>query len=117
MVTEKIKKEIIGLVETAISVLLLDYSPRMAHIVLPLEIQPTNKVPAAATDGTAVYYNPEFTKKLTQKELIGVSAHEACHCASGHSWRFTAEKGYEHKKINIACDEVINKEIKRQGFT
>jgi predicted metal-dependent peptidase len=41
----------------------------------------------AATDGKAIYWNPEFSEALNDRELRFVLMHELFHVSGGHIWR------------------------------
>jgi predicted metal-dependent peptidase len=41
----------------------------------------------AAVDGTNLFWNPEFTSTLTDKQLTFLLVHEVFHVAAGHLWR------------------------------
>ena len=58
-----------------------------------------------AVDGTHLFFNPEFTMALSDKECIGVLMHETAHCALLH---ITRRKWREPRRWNIACDKVVN---------
>lgn len=62
-------------------------------------------VPTMATDGTFLFYNPEFTMSLTDKECLGVLAHETLHCGLMHVYR---RKHRDPVRWNIACDKAVN---------
>jgi predicted metal-dependent peptidase len=59
----------------------------------------------AATDGTNIYYDPDFWLNLSEPERLGVLAHEIAHNALLHSHRL---KGRKHDKFNEAADYAIN---------
>lgn len=67
-----------------------------------------------ATDGTAIYYNPEWVAQRTIAEVVGVLAHECMHTANLHHTR----RGNRDAELwNIACDYAINSPLIEQGFT
>jgi predicted metal-dependent peptidase len=75
--------------------------------------KPTRAVPTMATDGKTHFYNPEFVATLTQKQLLGVQAHETEHDARHHSSR----RGFrDHQEWNICCDLAINGDLLSEGF-
>ena len=41
----------------------------------------------AAVDGVKLYWNPEFTASLSDRELLFLLTHEVFHIANGHIWR------------------------------
>lgn len=55
----------------------------------------------------ALYYNPEFTEKLTYDELRAVLIHEALHVLLHHIARAN-HFGYSMKNFNITADMAIN---------
>ena len=60
-----------------------------------------------------MYYNPEFIKKLSEQELIGVLAHEIMHVANGHHERL---KNRDRNVWNVATDVIINRLLKLNGM-
>jgi predicted metal-dependent peptidase len=59
----------------------------------------------AATDGRNFYYNTEFVKKLSIKQLEFLFGHEILHCVFDHMGRV----GSRHKKLaNVAMDFAVN---------
>lgn len=68
----------------------------------------TQDVPTAATDGKALYYNPDFINGLKRDEAVFLEAHEIMHNALGHHVR---RKGRDPEKWNVACDYAINGEL------
>jgi predicted metal-dependent peptidase len=83
---------------------LLRENPFLGTLALGVNLveQPGTK---AATDGTNLYYDPDFWLKLSEPERIGVLAHEIAHNALLHSYRL---KGRDHEKFNKAADYAIN---------
>lgn len=62
-------------------------------------------LPTAATDGKAVYFNPDFAEPLTDEELTFLVAHECFHPMLDH----TSRRGNrDPMKFNMAADYVIN---------
>ena len=72
-----------------------------------------DSIPTAATEGTAIYFNPEFFMKLSPEERVFVLIHESMHCAYLHMDRL---QDREHRKWNIAADHVINLQLLERGF-
>ena len=79
--------------------------PWWASLLLNLVRIETDSVPTMAVDGTRLFFNPEFTVSLTDKECIGVLMHETAHCAFLHCYR---RKYREPRRWNIACDKAVN---------
>lgn len=66
-----------------------------------------------ATDGTHLFYDPEFIAKQGPEVLKGLLVHEVMHCAMGHLWR---RDGRDPMQWNIACDIAINQIIRASGI-
>jgi len=65
-----------------------------------------------ATDGSNIFYHPEFTLGLSDAECEGVVCHEIMHCCYQHFSR----RGYRDPLIwNAAGDFVINLDITETG--
>jgi predicted metal-dependent peptidase len=70
----------------------------------------------AAVDGVKLYWNPEFTASLSDRELLFLLAHEVFHVANGHIWRGARyQKGLEGsalrkvlRRLNLAADYAIH---------
>lgn len=69
-----------------------------------------------ATDGTKVYYNPEYVLGLTDDEVYGVLLHEISHCIYLHCTTKRRLNREQHR-WNVACDFAINLEIRDMGYT
>jgi predicted metal-dependent peptidase len=74
----------------------------------------TNEVARAATDGTAIYFKPEFFLSLSKQERIGTLAHEIMHIALMHPIR---RGNRDHNTYNSAADYVINDILLTSGYT
>ena len=79
--------------------------PWWASLYLHLGRVETKSVDTMAVDGTHLFFNPDFTLALTDKECVGVLMHETAHCAFLHCYR---KKYREHDRWNIACDKAVN---------
>lgn len=62
-------------------------------------------MPTAATDGKAVYFNPDFIAPLSDNQLLFLVAHECLHPMLEHNFR---RGGRDKWKFNQAADFVIN---------
>src|SRR5579883_585411 len=62
-----------------------------------------------ATDGKALYYNPEAVAKMPFGQVKTAIAHEAAHCALGHHTRMASK---DPQLANIAADHVVNNILK-----
>lgn len=97
---------------------LIGQQPFFAVLAFNLcEIQETEDLPTAATDGKRIYINPKFMASLTVPERIFVFAHEITHVILQHPQRMKLymDMGYGPDmkewsgiKFNKAADYVIN---------
>ncbi len=84
--------------------LLLDH-PFFGALLLRLRLTECAGIETMATDGVALFYNPSFLDGLSDRELVGVLAHEVMHPAMQHHTR----RGERKPDLwNIACDHAIN---------
>ena len=70
-------------------------------------------VDTAATDGKNIFYNPNFFKKISYDESVGVIAHEIYHIAFNHVER---RKDRDPVLWNLATDAVANANLRRDGL-
>ena len=66
-----------------------------------------------AVDGRNLYYEPEFTVKLTDAQLRGVLVHEVLHCAFQH---FARRNNRNPFGWNLATDLAINEVLRDNGY-
>jgi len=66
------------------------------------------KIETAATDGSKIYFCPEFMDDLSDSELDFVLLHEIMHIVLDHCRRGI---NYNPELFNIACDVVVNSNI------
>lgn len=90
-------------------------NPFFATLVLGMDCQNGAKMGTMETDGQTIWFDDEWTAKLTLEECMGVLAHEALHSGLLHPFR-TKKGGYLQNKSNIAQDLVINLILKDEGF-
>jgi len=78
----------------------------MASMLLSLTlIEANERCDTMATDGVNIYWNDEFVKTLTDKEIQAVLVHEASHVIWEHPLRIGKRN---HAIWNVATDYVIN---------
>ncbi len=91
--------------------------PFFSYILMNMNIERTKSTENIPTMGVNqygdLYWNEEFTKKLSDKELEGVLAHEAMHIAT---LTFQREDNREHMLWNMATDLVINDILLQEGL-
>ncbi len=70
-------------------------------------------LPTACTDGKGIYINPNFFKKITDREKTAVLAHEIMHIKFDHLRRMKDREGNmrDSKLWNIATDAIINENL------
>jgi predicted metal-dependent peptidase len=79
--------------------------PFFGTLAMRLKYSPDWTRPTAATDGRRLIYNPDFILTLTLPAVMGLIAHEICHCLFDHQGR----RGTRDPKLfNIAGDFAIN---------
>lgn len=91
--------------------------PFFGTLALHLELVNTGNAawnPTMATDGKALYINPDFLKTIDDQTLIFVVAHEVMHVALNHNTR--RKKHHNPKLANIAMDYIVNDELANSGF-
>lgn len=64
----------------------------------------------AATDGSKLYFNRDFVKSLSPKELLFVLGHEVLHCLYDHLGR---RRGREPDLWNMANDYIVNYTLRK----
>ncbi len=77
-------------------------------LLMHLRFSLSEEIETAATDGTFLYFSPNFLRQLNEEELDFVLLHEVLHAALQHCAR---GKGKDNELFNIACDIVVNSTI------
>jgi len=72
------------------------------------EVQITEEIPTACTDGWNVKYNPDFVGKLSEPELNLLVLHEATHKAYQHMYVWKDLWKEDAQLANIAADHFTN---------
>ncbi len=81
-------------------------------LLMNMRFRLTEELDTAATDGTYIYFSPDFLQDLDDKELDFVLLHEVLHAALRHCARGV---GKEDERFNIACDIVVNSTILQEN--
>lgn len=81
-------------------------------LLMHLRFSLSEEIETAATDGTFLYFSPEFLRELSEEELDFVMLHEVLHVALSHC---TRGKGKNKDLFNIACDIVVNSTILQEN--
>lgn len=74
-----------------------------------------DKTPTACTNGRDVKYGRQFVESLNDAELRGVILHEAKHKMYRHLLTWKHLQKQDPQRANMACDYVINLEIKDES--
>ncbi len=98
--------------ETAYSKLGLR-EPFIAAVMTRVKREVSTAVPTAGTNGSVVYYNPDFIAPLSDEQLFGLVLHEASHVVLMHMWR---RDGRDMALWNYANDAIINAYIRGRGW-
>lgn len=80
------------------------YGLLLMHMIFSIDVN----CRTAATNGTRIFFGPDFLEKLTDDELDFVLMHEILHVVLEHC---TRGKDKEDKRFNIAADIVVNSNI------
>jgi predicted metal-dependent peptidase len=104
-------REARDIIESSISTLVLLY-PLYGTVFLYLNKKEDKRIPTMGVGTTrrvdlALYYNPEFVKKLTYTQLRAVLKHEALHVLLHHISR-NSYFNYNMRAFNFAADMAIN---------
>lgn len=99
---------------TAGRVRLLFENPFFGMLATDMKMVETDQVPTAGVDGTHLFFNPEFTDKLSKNEIEFLLSHEVLHLVLLTHLR----RGHRDMKVwNIATDFAINLMLKDEKFT
>lgn len=93
--------------------MLLMHHPFFGYLASKLQLKESKLYPTMATDGRYIFFNPEFTRKLTNSQTLTAVAHETMHPACLHNERRGSrnpEKWYK------AGDYAINLMLRDSGF-
>jgi predicted metal-dependent peptidase len=92
---------------------LIAREPYFGVLALSLQVTERADVDTMATDGVGLFYSPAFVMGLSERELLGVVAHEVEHVARLH---ITRRGTREPALWNEACDHAINPGLLAAGF-
>jgi predicted metal-dependent peptidase len=92
---------------------LISAQPFFGCLLLSLESRESRDFPTMATDGTRLFWNPDFVSGLAEAEIESVLAHEVLHCALQHHARMG---GRDPERWNKACDYAVNRDLVAAGF-
>lgn len=79
--------------------------PFFGSLLMYLKLVEQKEIGTAGTDGTRIFYNPEYISTLTDKELNWLVIHEVLHPVLGHMHRI----GNRRQDVwNEACDYAVH---------
>lgn len=87
--------------------------PFIAAVVCKVKREISDRVPTAATNGTAIIFNEQWCSQWNDEQLFGLVLHESLHIVLMHSWR---REGRDPGLWNEANDAVINAYIKARRY-
>lgn len=85
----------------------------LGSLMCMLDFTWSKKVPTAATNGTKIFWNPDFFISLDKEQRKFVLLHELWHVAMLHNIR---GEGKDPEVWNQACDIKINNDLENEGF-
>lgn len=91
---------------------LLLEQPFFGALAMRLKLVERPDVKTFGTDGTSLFYAPEFADKCTDKKLQFIIAHEVMHCAVQHPFRRGSR---DFNLWNDACDHAVNLILHESG--
>lgn len=93
--------------------MLLMHHPFFGYLASKLQLKESKLYPTMATDGRHLFFNPDFTRKLTNNQTLTGVAHETMHPACLHNERRGSR---DPEKWNKAGDYAINLMLKDSQF-
>ena len=94
---------------------LLDRNPSFALLLMYLRFVAVPDIKKMSTDGTTIFFNPQFIEKLTVSELDYVLCHQIMHIVFDHL-ASPSSYGFDVEDFYFACDIYINDNLARAGF-
>lgn len=85
----------------------------LATCAMHLQMKMDAGIEAVRTNGTTLFYNPDFVESLQDVHLQAIIAHEVLHAALCHPYRRGQR---DAQRYNVACDHVVNHQLKEWGF-
>lgn len=93
---------------------LFKFNKEFASPLLDMIFVATKEVQRISTNGTCIYFDPDWLQKLGDTELDFILAHQLMHIALGHIER---PKYYKGDRFHLACDIVANSNLEQLGWT
>ena len=95
--------------------LLIQRQPFVGHLAMHLDLVPIfdSRMTTACTDGTRMFMDAEFYRRMDQEERLGVIGHEVWHCALRH---FQRKGERDRQKFNFASDVEVDLLLYQAGF-
>ena len=95
--------------------LLVQRQPFVGHLAMHLDLIPIidSRMTTACTDGTRMFMDAEFYRRMDEEERLGVLGHEVWHCALRH---FQRKGERDRQKFNFASDVEVDLLLHQAGF-
>jgi len=95
--------------------LLVQRQPFVGHLAMHLDLVPVidSRMTTACTDGTRMFMDAEFYRRMDEEERLGVIGHEVWHCALRH---FQRKGERDRQKFNFASDVEVDLLLHQAGF-
>jgi len=95
--------------------LLVQRQPFVGHLAMHLDLVPVidSRMTTACTDGTRMFMDAEFYRRMDPEERLGVIGHEVWHCALRH---FQRKGERDRQKFNFASDVEVDLLLHQAGF-
>jgi len=94
--------------------MLLMHYPFFGYLAAKLKLVESDKFPTMATDGRHIFFNPAFTKQLSNNQTLTGMGHEVMHNACEH---FSRQGTRDPERWKKASDLAINLILKDAGFS
>ena len=94
---------------------LVQRQPFVGHLAMHLDLVPVidSRMTTACTDGTRMFMDAEFYRRMDEEERLGVIGHEVWHCALRH---FQRKGERDRRKFNFASDVEVDLLLHQAGF-
>ena len=93
---------------------LFKFNKEFANPLMDIIFVATKDVQRISTNGTCIYFDPDWLQKLGDTEIDFILAHQLMHIALGHIER---PKFYKGDRFHLACDIVANSKLERLGWS
>lgn len=92
---------------------LLTRLPRFADPLLTMQYYAVQPIHRMSTDGTSIYFDPDWLQKVDPFSLDFMMSHQLMHIYLGHIHRPAFYKGF---RFHLACDIIANSNLCKLGW-